>query len=61
MTPCPTPRKERFTSQADAVVLIKELTAAKTENKKVLNTLGAYKCPCGYFHVGHNKYKRVRQ
>ena len=61
MTLCPTPRKERFTSKADAVVLIKELKAAKTENKKVLNTLGAYKCPCGYFHVGHNKYKRVRQ
>ena len=60
---CPTPQKWRYLSQEAALATVRELKQSKgknRENKKLANKLGAYRCPCGYFHVGHNKYKRVK-
>jgi hypothetical protein len=37
-----------------------DFKARVRQNKKLLNRIGIYQCVCGYYHVGHNKYKRVK-
>lgn len=56
MTPCPSPSKIPYHTEADARWQLKHFKANSRENKKTLNRMHAYLCPSGlHWHMGHNQ------
>jgi hypothetical protein len=51
---CPHPEKQAFVTKARAKTSLKRLRSVKDRNE-----FRAYRCPCGYFHLGHKRHRRL--
>ena len=56
------PDKQTYPTLELAKRELNHYKATKRDNKKLVNRMGAYWCSgCGFWHLGHNKYKRRRK
>jgi hypothetical protein len=49
---CPTPSKQAFSTKARAKISLKRLRSVGDRDE-----LRPYRCPCGYFHLGHKRHR----
>lgn len=49
--------KFQHRDESSARAQLRQLRSVSGENRKRLNKLGVYHCACGFWHVGHNRFK----